>query len=230
MILCFNLCKIGRSGKDEDLNSQEGIVFFFSYKKKDMLCISKLMKIMIIIKILSISVVPSFSTTSEDDKYNKTEVIGARYTYNSLVTFHDASLKPVMLPSQYPALNNQISSHQQQQTGNKSVDKHSKKNNHARSTSTQKSFNAFLKDTNDEWSDDIHEPGKQPSIVTSDPSIDHNTLAKASKAVETVLSTITIPVDPSSQPPRKKKSINPNGIKDHIEDILLGKKITFQSK
>jgi type II secretory pathway pseudopilin PulG len=195
-----------------------------------MLCISKLMKIMIIIKILSISVVPSFSTTSEDDKYNKTEVIGARYTYNSLVTFHDASLKPVMLPSQYPTLNNQISSHQQQQTGNKSTDKHSKKNNHARSTSTQKSFNAFLKDTNDEWSDDIHEPGKQSSIVTSDPSIDYNTLAKASKAVETVLSTTTIPVNPSSQPPRKKKLINPNGIKDHIEDILLGKNITFQSK
>lgn len=185
-------------------------------------------------KILSISVVPSFSSTSEDDKSNKTEVIGARYTYNSLVTFHDASLKPVMLPSQYPALNNQISSQQQQQhqqqAGNKSTDKHPKKNNHARSTSTQKSFNAFLKDTNDEWSDDIHEPGKQPSVVAADPSIDHEALAKASKAVEAVLSTTAIPVNSPSQPPRKKKSINPNGIKDHIEDILLGKKITFPKK
>ncbi|CEP12579.1 hypothetical protein [Parasitella parasitica] len=171
----------------------------------------------------SISVVPSFPTISENDKSTKTEVIGARYTYNSLVTYHDGSLKPVMLPSQYPALNNQVSSQNQQQTSNISVDTRSKKKNHARSTSTQKSFNAFLKDTNDEWSDDIHEPGKIPNRETLCPSSDDEKLKKASKAVEAVLLTTASSANLPPQPPRKKKSSHPNGIKDHVCDILLGK-------
>ncbi|KAK4510963.1 GTPase-activating protein [Mucor velutinosus] len=171
----------------------------------------------------SISVVPSYSTAAEDDKPSKTDVIGARYTYNSLVTFHDASLKPVMLPSQYSAVNSTAASQQQQQqTGSKSMNKHSLKKNHTRSTSTQKSFNAFLKDTNDEWSDDIHEPGKQPKETAADTSTHHTAaLEKASKAVEAVLSTTPMPANPPPQPIRKKKSTNPNGIKDHVQDILL---------
>ncbi|KAI8646979.1 rab-GTPase-TBC domain-containing protein [Parasitella parasitica] len=171
----------------------------------------------------SISVVPSFSTIPQDNSSSKREVIGARYTYNSLVTFHDASLKPVMLPSQYPAINSQASSQNQQQITNKSFDTHSKKKNHARSTSTQKSFNAFLKDTNDEWSDDIHEPGKHSIRETPGRSSDDEKLAKASKAVEAVLLTATTSANPppQPQPPRKKKSTNPNGIKDHVKDILL---------
>jgi len=129
-----------------------------------------------------------------------------------------------MLPSQYPAVSNTASSQQQQQqrTGSKVMDKHSKKKNHARSTSTQKSFNAFLKDTNDEWSDDIHEPGKKPKEANVDTFAHHESLAKASKAVEAVLSTTPIPVNPPPQPVRKKKSTSPNGIKDHVQDILLG--------
>lgn len=177
-------------------------------------------------KILSISVVPSFPTTPEDDKSNQTEVIGARYTYNSLVAFHDTSLKPAMLPSQYPAKNNSQTLSQQprqQHIGDGFSDKLSKKKNHARTTSTQKSFNAFLKDTNDEWSDDIHEPGKKPTLATVGVSRDPEPLTKASKTVEAVLSTTTVSVNSSSESPQKKKSPNPNGIKDHIQDILLGK-------
>ncbi|KAL0136187.1 rab-GTPase-TBC domain-containing protein [Mucor lusitanicus] len=170
----------------------------------------------------SISVVPSYSTAEKDDTPSKTDVIGARYTYNSLVTFHDASLKPVMLPSQYPAVNSSTAAQQQQQTGSKSMDKHASKKNHARSTSTQKSFNAFLKDTNDEWSDDIHASGKQPREAAADTS-SHQAAAleKASKAVEAVLSATPMPANPPPQPIRKKKSTNPNGIKGHVQDILL---------
>ncbi|CEP06883.1 hypothetical protein [Parasitella parasitica] len=166
------------------------------------------------------SVVPSHSTTEKDDKPSKTDVIGARYTYNSLVTFHDASLKPVMHSS--------TAAQQQQQIGSKSMDKHSQKKNHARSTSTQKSFNAFLKDTNDEWSDDIHEPRKQPREATADTSTHQAAAAagaaleKASKAVEAVLAATPMPANPPPQPTRKNKSTNPNGIKDHVQDILLG--------
>ena len=128
-----------------------------------------------------------------------------------------------MLPSQYPAVNSTAASQQQQQSGSKSMDKHSLKKNHARSTSTQKSFNAFLKDTNDEWSDDIHEPGKQPREATADTSThDAAALEKASKAVEAVLSATPMPANPPPQPTRKNKSTNPNGIKDHVQDILLG--------
>ncbi|KAL9548699.1 hypothetical protein MBANPS3_005552 [Mucor bainieri] len=167
----------------------------------------------------------SYSTTDKGDKPSKTDVIGARYTYNSSVTFHDASMKPVMLPSQYPAGNSSTATQQQQKqlTGSKSTDKRSQKKHHARSTSTQKSFNTFLKDTNDEWSDDIHEPGKQPREATLVDTSTHQAAAleKASKAVEAALSTTPMPANPPPQSTRKSKSTNPNGIKDHVQDILL---------
>ena len=134
-----------------------------------------------------------------------------------------------MLPSQYPAVNSTSSAQQQQQqqVGSKSTNKHSLKKNHTRSTSTQKSFNAFLKDTNDEWSDDIHEPGKQPKEAAAADTSTHQqaVLEKASKAVEAVLSATPMPANPPPPPPqpiRKSKSTHPNGIKDHVQDILLG--------
>jgi hypothetical protein len=149
-------------------------------------------------------------------------VIGAHYTYNSLVTFPDSSSnnnKPVMLPSQYPTTQPPHSSTQSRKHTFSSQHTEKKKN-HARSTSHPKSFNAFLKDTNDEWSDDIQATSARHT-TEKDPTIDHEALAKATEAV---LSVTSPKLPPSAAPPlKKKKSVNPNGIKEHLQDLLLGK-------
>lgn len=141
-------------------------------------------------------------------------VIGARYTYNSLVTSQDSSKPPFTLPSH---LANHPHQHKYNSTSQTQT---SKTKNHTRSTSHPKSFNAFLKDTNDEWSDDIHDPtGKNQSLPQPlDVTIDH----EASKVAEAVLTTPM--VTPTTIPvvKKKKKTANANGIKDHVQDILLG--------
>lgn len=137
-------------------------------------------------------------------------VIGARYTYNSLVTHHDPTTLPVMLPSQYANTTTTTSTthttnpHQGKQSTSPSSQGHSAKpKNHARSTSHPKSFNAFLKDTNDEWSDDI-----VTKVVTKPPVYEPS---KGTDPVHVVPTVTTIPTKKSSS----------NGIKDHVQDILL---------
>ncbi|GAA5811905.1 GTPase-activating protein [Mucor flavus] len=163
----------------------------------------------------SISIVPSWSNSTKDLQATEPIVIGARYTYNSLVTSHDASKPPFTLPSH-------LATHQVQQK--QAHPAQQKQKNHTRSTSHPKSFNAFLKDTNDEWSDDIHDPNlkNKPSPQNIDVTIDH----EAAKAAEAVLSATTatpIPIPPNVPVlvKKKKKTTNANGIKDHVQDILL---------
>ncbi|KAI7879223.1 rab-GTPase-TBC domain-containing protein [Mucor mucedo] len=86
--------------------------------------------------------------------------------------------------------------------------------NHVRSTSHPKSFNAFLKDTNDEWSDDIVTKVKaaKPSVHDQPKG---NDLSPSGLVSPPAPLTTTI----SSQPNNNKKSRD--GIKDHVQDILL---------
>ncbi|KAG0773847.1 hypothetical protein G6F22_014536 [Rhizopus arrhizus] len=74
------------------------------------------------------------------------------------------------------------------------------KKDHSRNTS--KTFNAFLQDTNDEWSDDIQNVA---SLGTS-------------KVVPQEIETVSIP---DSTKKKKKKPTNPNGIKEYVQDLLL---------
>lgn len=119
-----------------------------------------------------------------------------------------------MLPSQYPTTTH--SSHPQahhKPPASPSSQVQSKNKNHVRSTSHPKSFNAFLKDTNDEWSDDIHvskiSTTKLKPIESEQRSPPPPLLPKQT---EVALSVVTPTM-------RKKKSSN--GIKDHVQDILL---------
>lgn len=120
-----------------------------------------------------------YSGSFEDN--GKPIVIGATYTYNSLVTTQESSSRPVMLPSQY--------------SSSKQHSK-SKKEHHHHSRKPKKSFNAFLNDTNDEWNDDIF--------------------------------AATPPVNKPIKEPKRKVSSNPKGIKDHVDEILLGKDQTIK--
>lgn len=126
-----------------------------------------------------------------------------------------------MLPSQYPNTNQSphMSPQNQKHTlTSQHSEKQTKKKNHVRSASHPKSFNAFLKDTNDEWSDDIQATSVHP-MTGEDLTMDHEALAKATEAVLSV----TSPTLPQETPPLTKKSVNPNGIKEHLQDLLLGK-------
>ncbi|KAG1275169.1 hypothetical protein G6F65_010041 [Rhizopus arrhizus] len=76
------------------------------------------------------------------------------------------------------------------------------KKDHSRNTS--KTFNAFLQDTNDEWSDDIQNVA---SLGTS-------------KVVPQEIETVSIP-DSTKKKKKKKKPTNPNGIKEYVQDLLL---------
>lgn len=164
-------------------------------------------------------------------------VIGARYTFTSLVTSHDSSSKkPALLPSQYASSKTQQKHNKSQSTNNNSSqvsqqqqqkEQRQKLTNHQRSASHPKSFNAFLKDTNDEWSDDIL--GSTGTTILKqreskqDPTIDHVALEKASKVAEAVLKVRSPTLAPTANLVNKKhSSTNPNGIKDHVQDILQG--------
>ncbi|KAI8335259.1 rab-GTPase-TBC domain-containing protein [Choanephora cucurbitarum] len=148
-------------------------------------------------------------------------IVGARYTYASLATIHDDHSKIAMLPSQYmPSTTYPTNTHSSDQT--KKTPQHkqqsSKRNKHSRTTSHTKSFNAFLMDTNDEWSDNIMESkeNKPVDVVEKDPTIDRQALEKASKAAEAVMSPHVVTSKIANQKPKNAK-----GTKDHIGELLL---------
>ncbi|KAI8350390.1 rab-GTPase-TBC domain-containing protein [Blakeslea trispora] len=128
-----------------------------------------------------------------------------------------------MLPSQYMQSNATTSYSSNIPDQNKKSPQHkqvpSKKNKHARTTSHTKSFNAFLMDTNDEWSDNIMESkrDKPTNVIERDPTIDHQALEKASKAAEAVVSTM-LPHTPKST---NQKTASVKKTKDHIGELLL---------
>lgn len=190
----------------------------------------------------SVSIVPSWSTSSNNSNSDSNDaepvVIGARYTFTSLVTSHDSlSKNTALLPSQYASSKKQQQKHsksqstshssQQLQQQQQQKEQRQKSTAHQRSTSHPKSFNAFLKDTNDEWSDDII--GSTATTIVKqreskqDPTIDQEALEKASKVAEAVLKvrspTLTT-TSTTSSVNKKHNPTNPNGIKDHVQDIL----------
>lgn len=143
------------------------------------------------------------------------------------------------MPSQYASSKKQQQKHsksqstshssQQLQQQQQQKEQRQKSTAHQRSTSHPKSFNAFLKDTNDEWSDDII--GSTATTIVKqreskqDPTIDQEALEKASKVAEAVLKvrspTLTT-TSTTSSVNKKHNPTNPNGIKDHVQDILQG--------
>ncbi|KAI8076519.1 rab-GTPase-TBC domain-containing protein [Gilbertella persicaria] len=170
----------------------------------------------------SVAIVPSWTNTSPDNDSQEstttttttTPIIGARYTYTSLVTTQDTFSKPAILPSQYSQPTT-ITTQTSKKSESKQKQPQPQKKNHTRNTSHNKSFNAFLRDTNDEWNDTIlgsNEP-KTIESIKEDQTIDHEALNKASKAAEAIIATAQT---------QKKQSKNPNGVKDHIEELILG--------
>ncbi|KAI7898655.1 rab-GTPase-TBC domain-containing protein [Cokeromyces recurvatus] len=175
----------------------------------------------------SISIVPSWSSTSSNDT-TEPIVIGARYTYNSLITTNDPSSKPVMLPSQYPTSQQQsLIKNSRVQSSNITTDSNlkdkqqPKKQTQVKNKSHQTSFKAFLKDTNDEWSDDIHE--QQPLDITKKTDKDSEKTTKSTEALVCVAASQEDSSDTKQtlKVPKKKRLINPNGIKDNVNDLLL---------
>lgn len=167
----------------------------------------------------SISIV--FQDLSNDD--NKQPLTGARGTYHSLLTTLDSKQEAPHFQTPATKLNDTKPKHSEQKEAEpqQKVETHKTEekqpDKHARKASLNKSFDAFLQRTNDEWSDDIHEPSTEEAPVI----IDHNAIEKASKAVETISSVLpTISEKPQL---KKKKSTNPNGVKDHVQNLILGK-------
>lgn len=121
---------------------------------------------------------------------------GAKYTYNSLLIAKQNT--PANMYVQQQQQQNILNQSNHQEKGEQ---KTITKKDHSRNTS--KSFNAFLQDTNDEWSDDIQNVA---SLGTS-------------KVVPQETETVSIP---DSTKKKKKKPTNPNGIKEYVQDLLLG--------
>ncbi|CAO3674779.1 unnamed protein product [Rhizopus stolonifer] len=135
----------------------------------------------------SVSIVPTNSSGGQDTK--NPVMNGAKYTYNSLLIARQNTSTSVSF-SQH--ILNQPN--QQEKTEQKTI----ARKNHSRNTS--KSFNAFLKDTNDEWSDDIQNVAAL--------GINKETSQE-----------IEIPVLDSVK--KKKKSTNPDGVKEYVQELLL---------
>ncbi|KAI8393921.1 rab-GTPase-TBC domain-containing protein [Radiomyces spectabilis] len=175
----------------------------------------------------SVSIVPRSSVSStENESGSKPPIlVGARYNYTSLVTSHrpgDKNAPIAMLPCQYPSNSSSALS----LPGIQAFKSYSSKKSpspkrpspltqHQRSlSSTHKSFDAFLMDTNDEWNDTleyatVREP---PQITNSEPNQPLSTSSDAASPTETP----TV----SKVSPKPAKPANPRGMKDHLDSIL----------
>ncbi|KAI8341542.1 hypothetical protein BC941DRAFT_208926 [Chlamydoabsidia padenii] len=132
----------------------------------------------------------SFIPVGDEDTDKLPVVIGARYSYTSLVnnqhTTSNSLSPPPLLPSQYRTSNNKtLFSNHSNNNSNSSIgspgtdrsaspSSNKKKPHHKRHASAQhKSFNAFLEETNDEWDDSvtttssIQSPHMTPSTATA---------------------------------------------------------------
>ncbi|KAI9253806.1 rab-GTPase-TBC domain-containing protein [Phascolomyces articulosus] len=117
----------------------------------------------------SVSIAPNNNPSSQDtSSTTEPKVVGARYNYTSLVTTQrSTSQQPhindtiktaaPMLPSQYPTSSHSLSfSSKKKKKSREALSASGSTAVHQRSTSSpHKSFDAFLKDTNDEWSDEL---------------------------------------------------------------------------
>jgi hypothetical protein len=130
-----------------------------------------------------------------------------RYNYTSLVSKHATPL-PSSAPLHTPSIQQKGVSISNKSTPNKDV-KHNR--------STSKSFNAFLKDTNDEWSDDID----QKTMMKQEP-VDDVTIEQHALATEAVLMATTSKVVVVEKSKKSKKS-SPKTNKEYLQELLLGK-------
>ncbi|CAO3701641.1 unnamed protein product [Rhizopus microsporus] len=143
----------------------------------------------------SVSIVPNTSNSSNSNNNSqdvkKPVMTGNKYIYNSLLI----ARQPLNTTYQ-PQSNSKPSNQSPKQE--KSEKK--KEKDHTRNTS--KSFNAFLKDTNDEWSDDI-----TPLSINQKIEPDHQMISPTAF--------------PDSAKKNKMKSTNPDGTKEYVQELLL---------
>lgn len=172
-----------------------------------MVCFSSLFEI-------SISIV----FDNDDSKQN---VSSARGVYHSLMTTLDSQHAPPLQPTLAQGNSTLIKNDSNTKPGQKETQAEQpkteqKQQTHVRKVSLNKSFDAFLQRTNDEWSDDLHEHKSTEAIV------DRDAIEKASKAAEAVSNQLLTIVE---KPPqlKKKKSSNPNGVKDDVQNLILGR-------
>ncbi|KAF7726768.1 GTPase-activating protein [Apophysomyces ossiformis] len=198
----------------------------------------------------SVSIVISPSQGTNDAK--PPVVIGARYAYTSLVTSqsNNANAPAVpLLPSQYPSSKHKHSLSTQNVSLKSTSPKRSSSPNytttlrqHHRSTSSpNKSFNAFLMDTNEEWSDDLNYTDASSKDTSPRPyrSSHSRALSKSSDSLSQRESayaasrsslssepathqSIDKQKSPSLKPmvSKEKQSCNADGLKINVQDLL----------
>jgi hypothetical protein len=149
----------------------------------------------------SVSIIPSWTDDTNPHKADMLDT--AQYNYTSLVSKHATPL-PSAAPLHTPSIQQKDVS-----ISNKSTPKKDVKHNR----STSKSFNAFLKDTNDEWSDDID----QKTMMKQEPvdvTIEQHALATEAVLMATTSKVVVV---------EKPKKSSPKTNKEYLQELLLGK-------
>lgn len=152
------------------------------------------------------------------------KIVGAHYSYTCS--------SGVMLPSQYPsrtASPSSSSSSKPTKTKSSSTSSSAPSHQHARSSlSPLKSFDAFIKDTNDEWSDDLGYDlvNRSTRLSSSSSSSIRHPFSESSSSP---LSHQSLPIQPSSPPSfppiteEKPPPAYKGALKTDIDDLLTGK-------
>ncbi|KAI8878994.1 RabGAP/TBC [Backusella circina FSU 941] len=165
----------------------------------------------------SVSVIPSWTDNTQLHKDDMIDTV--RYNYTSLVSKHTTPLPSAPSPhkSRSPTL-------QREEVSITSTSfKGHKKDVKQHNRSTSKSFNAFLKDTNDEWSDDIDQKTTMTTAMgthePADVTIDQQALAKATEAVLMAATSNTKVIEQQQQKQPKMSSLKNN--KEYLQELLL---------
>ncbi|ORY93272.1 rab-GTPase-TBC domain-domain-containing protein [Syncephalastrum racemosum] len=173
----------------------------------------------------------SVSLVSQTDGSQQT-VVGARYTYASLVTSKDQSTHIAARPSQYPPAQapkkKKSGPLSQSSTASATVNKTAsvlqQQRHHRSSSSPHKNFNAFLQDTNDEWSDQLGYDNSTSAGATqsgaSTPS-HRKALSQTSRPNSKPFSVHDPPPPmPASKPSASSPSVDHSGVKKDIQLLL----------
>ena len=150
------------------------------------------------------------------------KIVGAHYSYTCS--------SGVMLPSQYSSRSaspSSSSSSKPTKTKSSSTSAHSHQHSYS-SLSPLKSFDAFIKDTNDEWSDDLGYDlvNRSTRLSCSSSSSIRHPLSESSSSP---LSHQSLPIQPSSPPSfpsiteEQPTPTYKGALKTDIDDLLIGK-------
>lgn len=149
------------------------------------------------------------------------KIVGAHYSYTCP--------SGVMLPSHYPSRTASPSSSSSSKPTKTKSSSSAHSHQHPRSSlSPLKSFDAFIKDTNDEWSDDLGYDlvNRSTRLSSSSSSSIRHPLSESSSSP---LSHQSLPIQPSSPPSfppiteENTPSVYKGALKTDIDDLLTGK-------